>query len=361
METLWAVWWPAVNSVRERGRRLVCSANLKEVSTALASFESQNQCYPPGVTTCTDPSAQPDGLNPPSQGPNWLSRLLPNIDDQATYDQLLNCVDLNYNPCTDCTQDDTSSPPKWFAVGTKSPGVFRCPTADLIDPSNYLMDSQDKLNGLAKGNIAGNFGKDYYAGHTGMFDVVTLTARALVKSKDPSALGKWKAGGKGVRNADIRDGANNTVMLAEILGKNSPDDLRGAWFLPNMGASSFTGLLPPNAVAVDQAPPGWPTGGGKATNYYDTIQLCDTSIPTTQNNRLYCGKSKTGSPADSNNPGSFYAAARSAHPGGVNVATAGHNVIFVADTIEPEVWQCLCTKDGKSAGKQPELNATFPE
>src|SRR4051794_32646832 len=71
---LMAMLLPAIGSVRERGRRLVCATHIDQVGKALATYHSQNNCFPPGVGACSGPgvSSKPYDLAPSCQGPNWL-------------------------------------------------------------------------------------------------------------------------------------------------------------------------------------------------------------------------------------------------------------------------------------------------
>ncbi len=137
---LMALLLPAIGSVRERGRRLVCATHIDQVAKALATYHSQNNCYPPGVGSCTTATASPKqfDLTPACQGPNWLAKLLPQIDEEAYFNQMMACIDINYNPCKDCAADDTQNPPRWVQVGTRTPPTFLCPSAETIDTSNYF-------------------------------------------------------------------------------------------------------------------------------------------------------------------------------------------------------------------------------
>ncbi len=51
--------------------------------------------------------------------------------------------------------------------------------------------------------------------------------------------------------------------------------------------------------------------------------------------------------------GNTYAAARSRHPGGVNLAMVDGSVGFVPDTVDFSVWQALATIANSDIGERP--------
>ncbi len=140
--------------------------------------------------------------------------------------------------------------------------------------------------------------------------------------------------GKGYRIAQVSDGMSKTVMLSEVLTYNDTneqgisvdgvptgnDDWRGAWMVPGMGASAFSGWFPPNS------------------SHFDLIPACGTGI----------GKNSSPIPCDEDKSSTqTYAAARSAHPGGVNAALGDASVTFVSDDIEDLVWMAFCSRAGE--------------
>ena len=85
-------------------------------------------------------------------------------------------------------------------------------------------------------------------------------------------------------------------------------------------------------------------GTNTTDDAYDTVPFCDTTIP--QGDPMHCTKDQS--------DGNTYAAARSRHPGGVNVAMVDGSVGFVAsDTIDFSVWQALATIANSDVGQPP--------
>ena len=76
-----ALLLPAVQSAREAARRAACMNNLKQVGLALLSFHDATGEFPRGVYTA-ESRGQEDGLG-------WPSKLLPYLEEQAVFDQLV--------------------------------------------------------------------------------------------------------------------------------------------------------------------------------------------------------------------------------------------------------------------------------
>jgi prepilin-type N-terminal cleavage/methylation domain-containing protein len=357
---LMALLLPAVQAAREAARRTECLNKIRQIGLAIVNFEAQTGAYPPGLPTCM-PAAQaytsifgPTGANACTCcGPNWASQILPQLESKDLYDSVLNCLDASTtkNACHDCAiagKNPTTSV-TWVAVGPVIPSVFVCPTSGAeVKPPLAGINSAGTGNPIAKGNYAGNWGyttwQFYAAGYgqspaagsgppnptfvgqaAGIFELAQLTS-------SPAPVGRAKAGyRKGVRQADVSDGASKTISVAEIVAvpSNNPTsgDARGAWTWGAMGASFFTAMAPPNAPY-------------NATTPVDVIPLYDGSaLPP--NSPLF-GKASTSAQT-------WTAAARSAHPGLVNVAMVDASTHTVSDTIDLAVWHAAATRAGGQA------------
>ncbi len=129
------------------------------------------------------------------------------------------------------------------------------------------------------------------------------------------------------------------MSIAEIVaaGSSNPTsgDARGAWTWGAMGASFFTAMAPPNAPYNAAAP-------------VDVIPLYDGSaLPP--NNPLF-GRATT-------SPQTWTAAARSDHPGLVNISMVDGSTHTINDTIDLTVWHCAATR----AGGQAEATFQLPQ
>ena len=349
---LMALLLPAVQAAREAARRTQCLNNIRQIGVALATFESQNGAYPPGLPSCM-PTAQIYtkifGTGDPNActccGPNWASQILPQIEQRDLFESVKTCLEAkgaNGNACSDCAVGGTNptTGTTWVAVGPIVPSTFVCPSADAHDMV-ALGGSGTGVTGFAnpvgKGNYAGNWGNlmwqpasttTFTSKSAGMFEVVDLL-KATGKTTVP---GQRKIGYRtGVRQADVADGTSHTMIASEVLGVASAKDGRGAWTWAAMGASFYTALAPPNAPNNVASP-------------VDNIPLCD-NIPLPPNSAL-TGKQGTTATA-------WTAAARSSHPGSVNVAMADGSTQNISDTIDLLIWQASATRAGHETLQLP--------
>jgi prepilin-type processing-associated H-X9-DG protein len=181
--------------------------------------------------------------------------------------------------------------------GLKVP-IYYCPSdvgADLDSPAAYYQ--------RRRGNYVVNWGN-------AMYDTV------------PPAIGRapfYHENGNrstpGIVNmASITDGLSNTLLMSETLKAWSHDDNDWRGDIQNDdGVFKFMTLTTPNSSAFDVV--NWAIPNG------DPLMPVSTA-------------------------GSQYSAARSRHPGGVNVLLADGSVRFVRNAIDLATWKALGTMDG---------------
>jgi prepilin-type processing-associated H-X9-DG protein len=119
--------------------------------------------------------------------------------------------------------------------------------------------------------------------------------------------------------AEMTDGTSQTMLAAEVR-QGQGRDLRGFSFWGD--ASNFTAYLGPNSPLPDVI---------YTTAYCNNIPRnppC-TGTPTTSNPSMY--------------------AARSQHPGGVQVVMGDGSVRFVSNTININNWRAASTSQGKES------------
>ncbi len=336
---------PAVQMAREAARRTQCVNNLKQISLALLNHHDVMQSFPPGLPHCSPNKAfNPQGYmglwktggtqtGVYCQGPNWLSNIMPQVEQVAMNDKLLGCLDNECSSSDDCDRDKVGA--YWRDFGDLTFSFMLCPSTEAIETEMNAWG----LENLDKGNYAANFGADTYLSYdktrgtidnstAGPFGVIIppgTNGRKQV-SNDPSLRGRWKAGwGAGTRIVDVTDGTANTVFISELLGYDDETDGRGTWVWGGMGGSTFTAKYPPNST----------------TN--DVIPACCTTIPA--GDPRHC----TQNISDSN----VWASARSMHPNGVNASMGDGSVRFFTNTIDPAIWKALATRANGEPASMP--------
>ena len=110
--TLIGLLLPAVQSVREAGRRTQCASHLKQVGLAVAQAHDMRRCYPTGRDT-RDPF-----------GTSWAFRILPMLEQAPIHDSL--CRDKSVPMWDDRNAVAMRSPvPTFFCPSRRSPAADR--------------------------------------------------------------------------------------------------------------------------------------------------------------------------------------------------------------------------------------------
>jgi prepilin-type N-terminal cleavage/methylation domain-containing protein len=343
---------PAIQSARESARRVQCVNNVKQITLALVSHESAFGSFPPGVPSCTHKNyitgAQESGGF--CDGPNWITNIFAQIEELQLAEWVSSTMEVNASAADDLEHGGSHS--DQFAqgnVGTSTPGFMRCPSAR--EAFKVFGGSESEFLGhdpwLAKGNYVGCFGAGTYLDacpaienigrrsvsidyekeyvrqpNRGVFQVVMIRGWQEARQQDNANErgSKWISGlGQGTKLHRIRDGASHTLAVSEVLTHDSERDPRGVWTIHVPGSSLFTALLGPNSIEPDR------------------LSICDTSIPETS--PLYCGEAYK-------DDGQLWAAARSAHLGGVVASMCDGAVRFITNDIELSTWRALATRAG---------------
>lgn len=343
---LTAMILPAVQAAREAARRTQCLSNLHNIGLALLAFETRNKSLPPGLPNCkTNNLYQVEDSNKAScQGPNWLTSILPDIEEQKAFQDILLCLDdpAIRNVCNDCPEVIKSRLGTTAPVGTITPPVLVCPSASAVAGSDYVFtkygvptNTQNLDIKLSKASYAASFGSGYYLPSVpnpdmaGVFGVVQINPPALSSNK------RWMmASNKGTRLSGIVDGTSKTVMVAEILSVQSETDARGVWTWPGMGGSSFTAWQLPNASTNDELP------------------ICETNAASYQgpNDPMICT-------TEVRNSGNVFASARSLHTSLVNCVLADGSSQSISEGIDGDIWRALNTRQGP----RNEVNSGVPQ
>lgn len=298
-----ALLLPAVQQAREAARRSECKNKLKQIALAAHNYVETHGMFPPGaVNGASDPN-DPNGKNgsgTPGIGGPWICFLLPQLEKRNLYANFQKIVDERPEVVDWFGHSFYSATP----IGNTRIAIMDCPS----HPGNdELMANGTNMEHLARGNYAACYGKGGYG----------------VQSTRNGAIGGVFGNNSNTRIRDLTDGTSNTIAFSELRhrlpGGTSTGDIRGLWGYATMGGNVFSTQTGPNSTVRDQ------------------IWGCREDI----GEGLPCG------PGSNSDYPNLFAAARSYHTGGVQVAFADGSARFVSENVSLGIWQALGSRSGK--------------
>jgi hypothetical protein len=148
------------------------------------------------------------------------------------------------------------------------------------------------------------------------------------QSVDPSA----GVEARGRRMGEFPDGTSNTLLISEGLVPTIDGwgGVMGETIYGNMGGALFSASITPNSSSPDRPIGPCPQNQGDPSYTAPCLSL---------------GGNAWWTPSASG----AYAAARSAHPGGVTASLADGSVAFFTDGMDLVVWRAMGTRDGAEA------------
>lgn len=297
-----ALLLPAVQAVRETGRRMQCANNVRQLATAFSQYAAVNSRFPAFAVHWSLTEYQGAyGITAPGNwwdGHGWYSQMGPYIDQMAWHDSI-------------SFQKSFSDSVNLAARKTKL-SIYGCP-ADGLKENQWGSPFYSRVRGnyvVNAGNT--NFGQTDYGG-------VRFLGAPFGPRSSPGPSG-------------VLDGLSTTLMLAEVITTTEMPNWGGpiSDITAALGGNTFNGWLPPNSPVPDASARGCPDPAN-----YNGIPGC------TQVGGGISGDAK---------PGQY--AARSKHVGGVNVARCDGSTHFVSDDIDLlSVWRPLTTAKGSNAGE----------
>jgi prepilin-type N-terminal cleavage/methylation domain-containing protein/prepilin-type processing-associated H-X9-DG protein len=326
---------PAVQKVREAAARTQCLNNLKQLALGCQAYHDTYKKMPFGRRYDIWDSY------------TWTELVLPYIDQTNVYNGYLTLQQTGlpaFNWATQTSIGGLSIPGPNSPIGTdpafkqKSARmtlmtIFNCPANNVIVTNEFATDDY----GFYRGNYRGCVGTgDMYGKATdatvgpwglGVFGVLpsqSAESNAAVQTRKLTIAG-------------ITDGSSNTLMVSEGLmsgvvpGWGGP---MGEIIYGNMGGALFSASTTPNSSSADKVfgPCPVPQGDGQY--------------------RPPCASIGGGNWWTQSAAGAF-AAARSVHPDGVNVAFADGSGRYISNSIDLATWRALGTVAGGEAVTVP--------
>ena len=322
---------PAVQAAREAARRTECLNNLHQLAIAVHSYADNMRQLPSAGIVDTSPA-------PPSwlwidvrEGKqfSWIVLILPQIEEQAIYDEFDFNVGIFDQPETPhayvienliCPSDRSSG--RIFETASLS----RNQQPPVPPPNNW----QSSSGGTRQ------FGKGNYAAYVSPYHIDRQV-------DFPGALSA-----KRQTFSDLSDGTSNILMLSEVRRRDNESDQRGAWALP-WAASTQLSFDMHSAPGVEAGPfihwdnptiirqVQWPNTEGPNM---DMLYVCPDPA----------GAQLDGMPCGEVDASQYISAApRSGHPGGVLAAFADGHTAFVPNVVDPIHFSYLISiNDGRA-------------
>jgi prepilin-type N-terminal cleavage/methylation domain-containing protein/prepilin-type processing-associated H-X9-DG protein len=311
-----ALLLPAVQAARESARRTRCLNNMKQLVLAAQNHHDAARRFPTGTYNfidstyytpapygsfkCTDPYPPPAQTEPQKNDRQcWMQDLLGYFEEIALFDAL--------------TKHEKSGLPAYdFPLCGTPIAVLMCPS-DINSPKVRTWNPGAGLP------ISSGYPGQKSQGFSGNY-VACASNRYFNGSGTMQRCDSAKANGiifaiSRVRIKDITDGTSHTAIFSELI--LSPDlkdnDIRGRYYNPAHGGVFFTMENTPNS--------------GR-----DRFNFCSAS-PVPEAPCDYVGTQ-------------MHVAARSYHPGGVNMAFADGSAQFISNEIDIVTYRALGSRNG---------------
>lgn len=305
---------PAVQQVRRAANQMTCQNNLKQLALACHNYASAHDRLPPSVQW--DAGDRPDRDD--KFRANWVVLILPQLEQTAIYDS------FNF-------EQYLSHSENLLPRSTELP-VMICPM-DYGHDVPFALDG----GGWARGNYAAN----------------GTNSRLQNGHSNPDKYGWTDRNRRGVMGHNVsikidgaKDGTSHTMMLSEVRVGHDENDRRGTWAMGTSGASALFW----HGWSGDSNGPNNCLPRGNADDIDDCNKL---PLQFLIEDCMSCY-----GPG-----GSWQAAPRSRHSGGVNAAFMDGSVHFISDFIETTgsfggccgVWDRLITSSDGAVIDSTEL------
>ncbi len=304
---LLALLLPAVQAAREAGRRCQCANNVRQTALAVQQYATAHRVFPAG---CVIDASYRLRSTPwydvwheateGNQGTSWMLMVLPYLEQSALYDQW----DFHKN-----VKDNQ-------ALASTDISMFYCPSrrSGIRSGDRDLMFEKWESGGtdyggcMTRGNGFFNSSPFAESGQCGHF----LSPHRTVFNSDGSNAGIL-APNTFTPHAAVRDGLSNTLLVGE---------------LERSSIAQTLSVSTENCKALRED--GWAAGGVNCL--FSTDRLSGGLV----------------SPGSINN--GFFESAGSEHPGGAHFAMADGSLRWIADHVDPILFEYLGSRaDGEIA------------
>jgi prepilin-type N-terminal cleavage/methylation domain-containing protein/prepilin-type processing-associated H-X9-DG protein len=302
-----ALLLPAIQKVRAAADKLTCANNLKQIGIAIHHYQTDIGKLPPG-------SQEPDRAS-------VLVYILPYVEQDIKYKQF----NLTQNVLTSAANSQARQ---------QDIKIYNCP-ADQFE--GYVLFGTTER--LGRNNYMSNLGSNgWWRSPEGPFFYVGGTA----------ARGYTDGERKKIKITDIYDGTSNTAFFSEVKRGPRPkfDDRTVSTIVPfGVWDANPTADLQPVPECENRSYPYLDyTGLEYVRGFLSTSWYTHTVPPN------YQGRDCIRSVGVDRG----HYAARSWHPGGVNVLFGDGDVRFVRSGVDMSVWRAIGTRNGGEANTDPD-------
>jgi prepilin-type processing-associated H-X9-DG protein len=345
-----------VQAAREAARRAQCTNNIKQLALACMNYESSNTCFPMHSGNYSpNPLASASGLMP-----SWLTGVLQFTEAVPMFNAINFNVDM-IGPSLGGYMNST--------VSSANLNVLQCPSENRNQPQYAVF-----LNGAAP-----YAGQSNYCGNYGGPGVISLMSGTIIPANNYmiGSLAQYNgtAGANfypgatwaPVRIASVTDGTSNTGLVSErLIGIPAPypqsvaaagKDLTRCSIHSPVGAAQGSGAA--GALQMYQACANAP--GTWGIRFCGNAEMWIGAFPSWlvwnaynhfgTPNQVNCTNTQDPKDPARSTPVGYYvtpigsAPPSSNHPGGVNVGFADGSVHFIKNTVAPNTWWALGSRN----------------
>jgi prepilin-type processing-associated H-X9-DG protein len=326
-----AINGPWLSSVAlEASRKRTCQNNLRQIGLGLQAYHDVAGTLPPAATWTYDGLDMKQFFwdkekprSPEVSRANWLQLLLPVLGNESLSHQF--------------SLDQSIFHPQNKGGRQTEVPQFKCPSDEMNRANNHFRYTltDGTVASFSRGNYAINGGGQWIFKSPGVLFNPRPNASNFFFDEDARYFEFWGTGVAGFNRCfsyrDFRNGLSSTVAVDEIRAGISPEDTRGVWALGQIGASVTWGhgivgdAGAPN-IAIDDSDD--ILGCRDLHQKHGAAWLRDQGMPCCK----HCNQNQQ-------------AAARSRHPGGVNVLMIDGSVRFISDSVDRGLWDAIHSRE----------------